>query len=564
MKMKRKGLFLLILAALVFSACQSLFVEDRAGQVIRFSASAGNGMETRTNYSGDKDDVTNKERIDWLTGDKVKVYLYLDKAPGYYWDHISSDYKVTLIHEGNPKYISKGTLDSEGTSSLKWVGTADDHVAHWFYSIYPADYRGELYKDTDGSMKVDFNGLAEQDGTMDYAYMAAVAGGPYYTDGKENPNSNEDMVNLDYYPMITTVYVTVENASGKDLNLSIRLSSKEDTTPLAGPYTVTLNGNSNFTPIVNTESGTFVDQLNQSLSLSTSGEAAKKSVKFFLLPVNYTTSNLNLTLSDGNKTYSFNLNESGVESLQAFHKYNVSVKLNKSGSEFDGLTEAGLQLALGFLRMGKIREPNPNWDGNPWWGEYNEIQIDGNYLAPFFKDLYPDSNDFLNFYNTKFMELCNLLPNVKEGDRKRLVTDEEWQIFLNILASIEEFIIKTEDKINMDFTQDDLNFLPNLKYLELQYDNSKQDENGKEIPINISLTKMSPLQELVLRGNALLNLTIDQCEELLKVDLGNLNTSKPYVVNINRCYKLQTIVDIPNNSVWSKTVTNCNSNVNTQ
>ena len=332
--MKEKNLFLLILMVLVLSSCQSLFVEDRAGQVIRFSALAGNGIGTRTSYSGDKDG--NRERIDWSDGDRVKVYLYLDNAPGYKWDNTSSDYIVSRKSVGHPEYISKGTLSSSSnSSSLRWVGTADDQVAHWFYSIYPADYSGKLYKDTDGSMKVDFNGLANQDGTMNYAYMAAAVKGPYYTDGKKNPNNNNGMIDLDYYPMITTVYVTVENASGSDMNLSVSLSSKKNSTPLAGPYTIQLNRDGSFTPIVNTKSGNFVDQLNRRLSLSTSGTTSKGSVVFFLLPENYATSNLNLTLSEGNKTYSFDLNESKVENLQAFHKCNVSVKLNRGEIEIE-------------------------------------------------------------------------------------------------------------------------------------------------------------------------------------------------------------------------------------
>ena len=68
---------------------------------------------------------------------------------------------------------------------------------------------------------------------------------------------------------------------------------------------------------------------------------------------------------------------------------------------------------------------------------------------------------------------------------------------------------------------------------------------------------MSPLQKLTLKGNALLNLTINDCDDLITLDLGNLNTSKPYVVTIDGCDNLETIIDIPNNNVWTKTVTNC-------
>lgn len=546
MKMKRKGLFLLILAALVFSACQSLFVEDRAGQAIRFSASAGNGIGTRTSYSGDKDDITNKERIDWSDGDRVKVYLYLDNAPGYKWDHISSDYIVTLIGEGNPNYISKGNLSSAGTSSLKWVGTADDHVAHWFYSVYPADYRGELYKDTDGSMKVDFNGLANQDGTMNYAYMAAVVGEPYYTDGKENPNSNRDMIDLDYYPMITTVYVTVENASGKDLNLSIRLSSKEDTTPLAGPYTVVLNGKGSFTPIVNTKSGTFVDQLNQSLSLGTSGEAAKKSVKFFLLPVNYTTSNLNLTLSDGNKPYSFDLNESGVASLQAFHKYNVSVKLNKGDqAEYPSITEAseGLsQLVCAILRE--------MCNGGMW------DLLEDFFRALGFQDT-PDGKSARNhfeeeFYNPFSSDIDKNNSN-KEGWKdlvSNYLTEESWSELLDCIGELEEINLKTSPGVLADtlkakdmkifkkaktislYSNSDLTLeienLPNLETLEIS-----DGSNGNK---DISITDCANLTTVIVPQNAhLRNLRLVRTPNFKKAEIQNSNNSNNVSIYLEDC-----------------------------
>lgn len=521
MKMKRKGLFLLILAALVFSACQSLFVEDRAGQVIRFSASAGNGMETRTNYSGYKDDVTNKERIDWLTGDKVKVYLYLDNAPGYYWDHTSSDYKVTLIDKVDKEkpYISKGTLSSEETS-LKWVGTADDHVAHWFYSIYPADYSGDLYKDTDGSMKVDFKGLANQNGTMDYAYMAAVAGEPYYTDGKENPNSNKDMVNLDYYPMITTVYVTVENASGKDLNLSIRLSSKEDTTPLAGPYTVVLNGNGSFTPIVNTESGTFVDQLNQSLPLGTSGEAAKKSVKFFLLPVNYTTSNLNLTLSDGNKTYSFDLNKTTITTLQACHKYNVNIKLNNPSSEpepptIEDISDGGAQMLSvlikklaenGTLKQ-YLKECYPNSgknfdDDNTFWNPFNNSMINGGLSNVTATSFFNKLKELLGDDWIKLLEM--IVDKVEEIDLPDVgggipsdIEAKDFKIFRNVT------VIKTPVKGSVD-----IEGLPNLITVELNY------------ATKVSITGCDELTSVKLpNSGSLKEFTLKECKNVTKFDM---------------------------------------------
>ena len=481
--MKKINFVILYIAVFALCSCQALFFEDRSGQDIRFSVSMQKEPDTRTSYSGVV--VNGRERIDWENGDRVTVFLYLDHVQNYFFkdesgnftsnDYTSSNYSVLVNknnHIGDPAYISRGQLSSQGSANtLKWVGTGEDKVEHIFYSVYPAG-SGQVYKDAVGTMKVDFANLAQQESAQDimqYAYMAAAAG-PYFTDGDENSNYNNGMVDLNYYPMVTTIYLTVINDTGKPVNnLSAVLTSADGSLPLAGPYTIEIADTkvfqnktavaSHYTPIINIPSSNqgFVSRLEQTVSL---GQNKTGDAIFFLLPADYETKNLNLSLSGDGKNYNFKLNQTEVENLWAFHKYNVTVKLTPNGGEVSGLTDAGLQLAIAFLRMGKIREKSPWWDG------YDEFQINDNYLAPFFKDLYPDSDDFHNkLYNTRFMELCDLLPNVTQADRERLLTDEEWQIFMNILASIENFVISTEDKINMDITEADLNFLPNLKWL---------------------------------------------------------------------------------------------------
>ena len=82
--MKIKYFLLAGLAVLAFSSCQKLFVHERAGQPIMFNASVEHGSEAAEGSSGDLDTKTefsgyvrnNRERIDWVNGDQVKIFLH--------------------------------------------------------------------------------------------------------------------------------------------------------------------------------------------------------------------------------------------------------------------------------------------------------------------------------------------------------------------------------------------------------------------------------------------------------------------------------------------------------
>lgn len=550
--MKRKGLFLLILAALVFSACQSLFVEDRAGQVIRFSASAGNGMETRTNYSGDKDDVTNKERIDWSDGDRVKVYLYLDNAPGYYWDHTSSDYKVTLIDKGKLNYISKGTLDSVGTSSLKWVGTADDHVAHWFYSIYPADYRGELYKDTDGSMKVDFNGLAEQDGTMNYAYMAAVSG-PYEMEDRE---VRENKVDLDYYPLVTTVYVKVFNNSDKAINIPLRLISKDQNSPLAGPYSVQLLGDNNFVPDEipnNTFNDDFVWVLEGNASVAAKDNGA---TFFFLLPQSYSTSELYLAVPKTEGSSEFveypltNKNSTTIpQIIEARSKYNVTLTIKSNG----GISVSAARLIVDFLMNGTYEEGMMVSNLWRYFLGYNDFTHD-------YEAMNWVNANLINSPNGKLYLLQQKINNgtLKEKDFENAFKDLPGVLdtIMNLMGNITQLTLQNRD-LDMNLSAEDLLLFPNLKTLELQF-----NPEGKKVTLEIS--QHPNLETVAVKGNATVTLDINSCEQLQTVNVKDLNNNKEHVIKINDCKKLTTLEKVQNATQTTYIITNCNSTFNTE
>lgn len=116
------------LALVLLAACQKT---PQSGQVVRFTAVSKAEPVTKTGYTGVKDGT--KERIDWKTGDAIRIYS--DRATAsnvntYKW----ADYTVS----GSPiASEATSTADISVTSAqggLTWI----DDAAHAFYAIYPS------------------------------------------------------------------------------------------------------------------------------------------------------------------------------------------------------------------------------------------------------------------------------------------------------------------------------------------------------------------------------------------------------------------------------------------
>ena len=524
--MKKINFVILYIAVFALCSCQALFFEDRSGQDIRFSVSMQKEPDTRTSYSGVV--VNGRERIDWENGDRVTVFLYLDHVQNYFFkdesgnftsnDYTSSNYSVLVNknnHIGDPAYISRGQLSSQGSANtLKWVGTGEDKVEHIFYSVYPAG-SGQVYKDAAGTMKVDFANLAQQESAQDimqYAYMAAAAG-PYFTDGDENSNYNNGMVDLNYYPMVTTIYLTVINDTGKPVNnLSAVLTSADGSLPLAGPYTIEIADTkvfqnktavaSHYTPIINIPSSNqgFVSRLEQTVSL---GQNKTGDAIFFLLPADYETKNLNLSLSGDGKNYNFKLNQTEVENLWAFHKYNVTVKLKGGDLSFDDVKLSAAQLICSILlalqddpRIEQLyRSLHPEdftaddqYNTNRWHNEFTD----------WFK------NTFISKVNNDFQHVDELLKNL---------TANQAEVLLEFLKLVEEIDIGDKKIISENIKASDFDLLPNATRIK----SLKGDNNAT---IDFTGTRFTEINIACFK-----TVTIDNCENLTTVKADGSNRS---------------------------------------
>lgn len=505
--MKKRRLFGVGAAALALAvgitSCQGLLYNNRPGQEIRFSASAANGAETKTEYAGSDEDggvVNNRERINWKEDgtDQVKIYLFLDNAPDYFFepgenDEISenavSDYSVTLIGPGtgDDAYKSRGKLSAIGNTALRWVGIEDnvDVVDHWFYSVYPAKLSGWSVtpeKDNYPTATITFPDLSGQDGSMDYAYMAAVAG-PYRT-GKvlENQKNKAGTVDLDYYPMVTTVYVTFVNNSTQTTISEIKLTGSQ---PLVGGYRVKYSGGDGGVLVENSIS-------NSTNSITLTDKAISDAIPFFLIPQEYDATGLSLTINGTTHP----LRGAGEASLTLlpFHKYNVIVTINEDGKveppTIDDITEIGdaqtILALLSSLLYGGV-------DENPAFKSY-------------VSEKYPE---FSNFYGNNYRNKNPL----QVSDLKTLYSKYP-DVFQWIFDNVEDLSITTN--IGTDFsgkiTSTVFKLFANLKTISLLFDHGDATITIEDLPNLTSIT---------LIGNSKVTLTVNDCPSLTNAKKNN-------------------------------------------
>ena len=259
--MRRKTINLMTMAVLAVSlliqGCeQPNIVPDLPGTTVKFKAATtwDNGIKTKTVYSGEIIGTTDKkERIDWLAGDKIRIYS--DKASFYYDASVHyADYSVdagSISSEGASSFATitpAGDLDGEATNASSANGLVWGDGTHKFFSVYPSpavtDENLELYgSGTDYRTfraiipnEVVFKVSDVVDGVlkpdMNYAYMYAMA--------QAEPGN---AVTLKYQPMFTAFQFTLDSGDDDELTfLDFYIKSEVDdlTEVPAGHYKATL------------------------------------------------------------------------------------------------------------------------------------------------------------------------------------------------------------------------------------------------------------------------------------------------------------------------------------
>ena len=544
-----KRLYFILLGLFVFCSCQSLFIEDRAGQVIRFGASMHNGNLTRTHYSNYVDPDTKKERIEWVDGDDVTVYMYWELQPGSSQaspdpeaTH-SFDYYVTDPYNlGEHKYIHRGKLSPKGNGKpLTWKGSANENVRfdHYFYSTYPAGYSELSYVDP-SNVELIFD-LPKNDGEMRYAYMAAAA----QSVSTRDDNNYEDAVDLDYYPMVTTLHIFLNNQSSTtDGTISVKISNTNELKPLFGKYTASLDNDNKFVAKdgKTNEENSAINEVSKSFTLY-----AEESDDFllFIRPHDYDTGEVTLTIN--NVTWD-------LPHLKPCYKYNILVNVDDNNGTLEpdpsdpptieDISDAVAQLILAYFSYGKYPSQ---------WGE---SQVDGNYLWPLFEDLFNDNNDFLNnFYNSDgtLGKLMAKLNTVTANDFLNELTEDELAVIWDLITSMTHLLIRSGSDINRELNPKDfIDNFPNVEVLELLYENKPFEDEDKNGKFDIRISEHPSLTDIIIKSNnPNAALTVTECENL------NSITVKGCDIDISNCSNLSSVSCAEDPFPQNVTIDNC-------
>jgi hypothetical protein len=342
--MRFSKLLLAGISLLALVSCEKLFVADRAGKAIMFSASSEISPLTKTEYSGVV--VDGKERINWVDGDPVKIYMHTHSGPGQE-GAFNKNYQVVDITTNGVK--SSGKVASQ-TGTLVW----QEGMVHDFFSAYPAYFGNAMGTNYDqpywwsGDGALNFTLPNSQNGViinnMQYAYMAAVSKGHRSTDS--NPR-----VSLDYYPMVTTLYFTLRNPGTEPIVLKTATLSSTDGTTIVGTYTARVQGD-RYVP-----STDYVQYGSKRITFGFSGQTLQpgEDLTFaaFLLPrASYNPANLQLSLLTEKGGSSISLENTAVNSFESCKKYNLFLNVQEGELNVDDISVvSNLLVALSGIAL---------------------------------------------------------------------------------------------------------------------------------------------------------------------------------------------------------------------
>lgn len=414
--MKKRALTFIILAGLVtmLAGCEEPLNWDRIkGRQVQFEVSSRSDVKTKTSYSDAfyTEGGRNFERINWVTGDQIRIYssntAKVSSNIGDYYDYY--DYSIASVTANDRKSDATLTQPAAG-EGLIWV---DDPYDVTFYGTYPP-MNPRRNESNELIAFVDMSIPATQEPTwsgrvgtpnMSYAYMVSA---PATFQGTDVDGQTVPKMHMDFYPLFNAFYFVLASQSGEIQLNSLTLSTNALSDYLSGRFTymtskLTANGpdvggvshvGGNGTSVsVNFPSGTTISKTD--------------SVKVTLLtlpPQSGTAiSDLTLTINYGdNKVASLPLKYSNGNPLQfpAFHKARITGLAMEGGSKWQltiddqvlpwikdeqttsfrnqiGIT--GRTPVSGFIEVDEVTEP-----GGPvnWENYYTRLTVNCNVADP--------------------------------------------------------------------------------------------------------------------------------------------------------------------------------------
>ena len=516
--MKRKYYILLGLVAFLSFSCQSFWSDDQVGQYVRFSAMVDGYSRTKTTYTGEK--TGTKELIEWDNGDPVTIFM-LSREKENVGDFTWTNETYSISHEkgkNNEGAISRGTLVANGTP-LVWQGIEETQTEyfHRFYSVYPDGCATQVTGNDDA---LQFNLPARQDGKvsgMKFAYMAAA--------NVASKKSWAGPVELHYYPMVTTIYVTLRNVS-EDENGDIDLNtvSIKSTGNIAGSYQAVLGTRDGETGFV--VSGTSSLNIKE-VSAPASGTLRKGDdpavYALFLCPQTYNTADLQLLINDKVVVESLANNQNAVNVLKPYEKYNITVELTASGvANPPKIGNAEAQMIFALLLQ---------FDHNTLW------ELLGDYFEEYFDFTCADPDLLNGIWNNKIKGAENLGLEQMYDELIKWFPDDKLNGLLDAIGSLTEIDL-TGNGPRLTADTLDFSIFKNAKSIKIELRNeSKAEKDGRCREIIFDGKNLPALEtiEIVGQSSGNYNLTISNCHMLRQCDLRNRSGLKLNQLIVENC-----------------------------
>lgn len=494
---------------LALVSCDKLFTGDRTGKPVTFSASSEVTAGTKTAYSGEV--IDGWERINWVDKDPVRMIMFTHGQ--YDRNPVETDtktYYVVDIHEEGEKSVGKVAASG---AFLTWR----ENMTHDFYSIYPGNYIGSTNIGYNREINLTLPSAQHGDiaTNMRYAYMAAIHEG-YTTAGKGS-------VVLDYYPMVTTVYITLNNATQAPMTIrSVRIKSVSGQA-LVGTYTISSSGGETpFTP-TGAQSATS-PEVSVVLDNATLQPGESTTCVIFLMPnKTYNTSDLQLTVVTNGGISDLSMQNSAVSQFAPCKKYNLSFNVEERPIQYNDMTAVMNNLCIlsnsllsnNFVYLGYKDPPGLYYNQDYKRGSWPDYP-DG-YIPVSDEDLQAALQQVTEISNADNQSLNNMLVNITPAD---------FAIFPN-LHSIDLSGLGN----NNSFSVANLSNLIELMYAgnatSLSVANCSFDPDNVQPLIisasyqemkSISLTNITGLQEIILQatssGGQIGNVFIQNCPDL--------------------------------------------------
>lgn len=495
---------------LALVSCDKLFTGDRTGKPVTFSASSEVPAGTKTAYSGEV--IGGWERINWVDKDPVRMIMFTHGQ--YDRNPVETDtktYYVVDIHEEGEKSVGKVAASG---AFLTWR----ENMTHDFYSIYPGNYIGSTNIGYNREINLTLPSAQHGDiaTNMRYAYMAAIHEG-YTTAGKGS-------VVLDYYPMVTTVYITLNNETQTPMTIrSVRIKSVSGQA-LVGTYTITSSGGTTpFSPQGWGETATS-PEVSVVLDDATLQPGESTTCVIFLMPTKtYSTSDLKLTVVTNGGISDLSMQNSAVSQFEPCKKYNLSFNVEERPIQYNDMTAVMNNLCIlsnsllsnNFVYLGYKNPPGLYYNQDYKKGTWPDYP-DG-YIPVSDEDLHAALQEVTEISNADNQSLNYMLVNITPAD---------FAIFPN-LHSIDLSGLGN----NNSFSVANLSNLIELMYAgnatSLSVANCSFDPDNVQPLIisasyqemkSISLTNITGLQEIILQatssGGQIGNVFIQNCPDL--------------------------------------------------